>query len=366
MKRHRIIIQFLSKLIEKEIAEEKINQAIQKEIDEKRHRKERENSKSVVQQETDEIIYIETLSILESTITEATSESIKLEQELIELNAQLDELEKRYHKYRISLDEIELTDLSAPLFQQQVTKIESQMSSYAQITMLLEQGKEKEAYEQQEINYTLNLKLEMLRQMKTMQQQERYFVNQIGERVSLAKDAAFFVPNNKQLTFDKGEYYLHPHAKPFDTMSPAERLEARAMYTQTMRDMMSIKMMLQTNRTQEISLLEQKKNSISARSEALKHELVSLTELKNKALEMRQAHQQQALHQHQATPTPRPLPALKKPDINHHNRPFNASELQKFLEMQLRNGTATSKQVVEAQNIRPSTLPSPFNTRPKP
>jgi hypothetical protein len=363
LRRHRLIISLLLSFIEEDAHAKQRNIHAQEDIDrllqqmhEKEHEDEDEQKKI---HDTDELmeaaleIYDAAIKSIEPELQNKLTNIQEADEALALLVQALPTIEARYDGYDALLSEIDFDQ--APHFKVQIKDIESQMSSYALITSkLLNEGKETEAYQQQETTYALRMKADMLNRLHNAHIQERHLFNRQAERVHSLGEADFFVPKDKTLTLDKGQYHLHPKEKEWSALTQKERQEAQLTYQNTSKDIMSIKMQLQLQRTQAVSLNQQKQTALIERREGLKQELQVLNQLLTKAQDTRLTLQQ----------TPRSTPRLNQSNTAQQR------ELKQQMGMAIRPNAnpMAMQQLTSPQNTgstTPAVAPTPFCTTPK-
>lgn len=362
LRRHKLLISLLIGFIEEKAhakkrhahTEEEMNWILQQEHQKKMEEEDAQKNN----QESAELI-AEAISICEAAIASIDPNiNIKLadiqsiEEELALLFDAQPRIEARYEEYTHCLNEIDFTHVAA--LHSQMKETEVKMSSYALITSkLLTEGKETEANEQQEKTYALSMKAEMLDRLYKAHSQERHLFNRHAEPVRSLDEADFFIPKDKTLTFSAGKYHLHSHNKEWSALSQKERHEAQLTYREASRDIMSMKMQLQLQRTQELSVNQQKQNTLTAKRETLNQELQVLSKLLTKAQDTRLTFQQML----------RPAPGINQSNV------VKQRQLIQQMGMAIRpNANPMSiQQLIAPQNTGttvPSTAPSPFNITP--
>ncbi len=312
LRRHRLIISLLLGFIEEDAHAKRRNIDAQQDIDrmlQQEHKKEQEDEEEQNNnRDAEELmeaaleIYDAAIKSIEPQLQNKLTDIQKVEEELASLAQASPTIEARYDGYDALLNEIDFNQ--APHFKAQAKDIEAQVSSsYALITAkLLNEGKETEANQQQESTYALRMKAEMLNRLHNAHIQEQHLFNRQAERVHSLEEADFFVPKDKTLTLDKGQYHLHPRATEWNALTQKERHEAQLAYRDTSKDIMSIKMQLQMQRTQALSLNQNQQTTLLERREALKQEVQILNKLLTKAQDTRLTLQQ----------TPRLTPGLNQ------------------------------------------------------
>ena len=362
LRRHQLIISLLLSFIEEDAHAKQHNRHAQQDIDrilQQEHKKQQEDEEDQKKNlDTDELMEA-ALEICDAAIKSIEPERQnkltaiqKVEEELASLTQALPTIEDRYDGYDAFLSEIDFDQV--PHFKDQIEDIESQMSSYALITSkLLKEGKETEANQQQESTYALRMKAEMLNRLHNAHIQDRHLFNRQAERVHSLREADFLVPNDKTLTLYKGKYHLHPREKEWSALPQKERHEAQLAYRDTSKDIMSIKMQLQLQRTQALSLNQHKQTTLTERREGLQQELQVLNKLLTKAQDTRLTLQQ----------TPRPTPGLNQSNAAQQR------QLKQQMGMAIRpNGNPMAiQQLTSPQNTgstAPAVTPTPFSITP--
>lgn len=362
LRRHKLLISLLIGFIEENAyaknrhahSQEEMNWILQQE----HQKKQAEEDAQKNNQESAELI-AEVMTICEAAIASIEPNiNIKLadiqsiEEELALLIDAQPRIEARYNEYNDCLNEIDLTNVAA--FHSQMKETEVQMSSYALITSkLLTEGKETEANEQQEKTYALRIKAEMINRLYKAHTQERHLFNRHAEPVRSLGEADFFIPKDKTLTLSAGKYHIHSHKKEWSALSQKERHEAQLTFQETSRDIMSMKMQLQLQRAQELSVNQQQKTALTAKRETLNQELQVLDKLLTKAQDTRLIFQQML----------RPAPGFNQSNA------VKQRQLIQQMGMAIRpNANPMSIQQLNApQNTgttAPSAAPSPFNITP--
>lgn len=305
-RQHRnLILLLLGLMYNRKARTEKLNREIQDQIDKKLHQPPQED-------DYDHAVYNETAQALEEVLTRTLKDAEQLEFELAALPEELLEIQLRYQLYDkwLTIESIEELNLSPERIDVEIKEVELQLSSYAVIlSALISENKNSEARETQTLTHALNLKSNLLNTMKLAHQQEKHFFNAKAEPVRSFAQADFIIPKDKTLTLEANQYYLHPKSTAFSTLSQQQRNEALNAYQQSRYDIMSIRMQVQQNRTQEMALHANKKLSLFARSEVMQQNIHLLTKQLSK---IRQVEPQPA-----NANTPRPTPSLKKPDLQH-------------------------------------------------
>ncbi len=348
-RRHELLRLFfyLSFSAEKEAHAKKLNQEIQKQIDESL-REEAKELESDGSSHDDHFLeaqiefYQETINELKEQIANKLNEKASTENELASLENTISDIQERYQLFDRYLSDSNFDEfLQIPrLLQDTIEATESQMSSYATIiSSMLSKGDDVTAKQQIDIQQALHLKTEMLHMIDVATQEQRHFYDQQGNRVQSISEAAFFVPNDKKLTYSNGQYFLHTPSKALSDLTPKQRAEAQAAYQDSAHDMMTIRLQLKQRQAQELSPHQVRKVELSKRSELLVQDLKAFQTLLSKAKDAHLALQNQP-------------PRLQR-------------------EMRNTNFTQPAKQKVNAlkpANIREPqpTLLTPFSTRPKP
>lgn len=308
-RQHRhLILLLLGLMYNHKARSEKLNRGIQEQIDKKLHQHELDAQAA----DYDHTVYNETAQALEDILTSTLKDAEQLELELIALPEELLEIESRYQIYNkwLTIESIEELSLNPERIDAEMKEIELQLSSYAVIlSALITEHKNTEAHETQTLTHALNLKSNLLNTMKIAHQQEKRLFNSKAEPVQSFAQADFIIPKDKTLTFEANQYYLHPKSTDFSKFSPQQRKEALDAYQLSRYDIMSIRMQVQLNRTQELALHASKKASLLARSEAMQQNIHLLTKQLSKVRQI----EQQPVNAN----TPRPTPMLKKPELQH-------------------------------------------------
>lgn len=364
IKRHRLIISLFLGLIEEKAhakqqhkhAQQEISRMLQQERDKEQEdeeeellNKNREYAELIAEAMT---ICDAALESIEPELKHTHTDILHAEEELLSLGQTHQEIQSRYENYHDVLNEIDYN--SEPHFKAQVKEIETQMSSYALITSkLLNEGKEIEAAQQQEKTYALRMKAEMLNRLHNARTQDRQLFNRQAERVHSLGEADFFIPKDKQLKLEAGQYHLYPRAKEWSALSQKERHDAQRAFRETSKDIMSMKMQLQLRRSQELSLNQQKQTALTVRRENLKQEQQVLNNLLTKVQDTRLTLQQML----------RPTPGMNQSNV------MKQRQLIQQLSMAIRpNGNPMAiQQLIAPQNTgstAPTLAPSPFSTTP--
>lgn len=334
---------------------------------------------------------------LEGILKEAES----LEKELTTLNEEQHNIDSRFSTYYEELDKEELHLLHPNALTKKMEDVNVQLSSYARIlSTLLNQGNETEIRQHMDLTNALNLKLTLLNDLRLVQQEEKQLLNKNGEQVDSITQADFMIPKDKSLKLEKGQYYLYPRSKDFEKLSTEERDDARNDYQLSLQQIMSIKMQLQLKQSKELSIHNEKKNNLVARSEVMQQQIHLLaTQLSenqsNRAIFENKMKQQPNLIR---TPTlapqnneparqiqsPPSVSSLQKPPTQYNVRNTIINQCLIHIENLMNNTptsqTTTSKQRLEqikhlqqlqTQNLLPSQImmspglrPTPFSTKP--
>jgi len=305
--RRHFLLLLLGLLYEQKAEAQQKNLATQEEIDAKRHQQEKADHAK----EEDSSLFEETAQALEAELTNTIQEAEQLENEMASLYEELLEIESRYQIYSKSLhyetNELDLSDLDNT-----IANIKLEKNSYVTIlSSLIHEGKETEANETFTITNALQLKMQQLESMKQAQLQEKHFLNQHAETVKTFDQADFILPKDKTLSREGNQYYLHPIKSNFNSFSPQQKHEAQAAYQQSKYDLMSIRMQLQLNRTEEMALHQNKRNALSARSENIQQNIHLLTK------QIAKIRQVELVQSNTNTPTPRPTPLMHPPKLQH-------------------------------------------------
>ncbi len=308
-RQHRhLILLLLGLMYNHKARSEKLNRETQDQLDKKRHQYELDSQAA----DYDHAVYNETAEALEDILTGTLKNAEQLEIELIALPEALLEIESRYQTYDkwLSIELIEELSLNLDRIDVEIKDVELKLSSYAVIlSALISENKNTEAHEIQTLTHALNLKSNLLNTMKIAHQQEKRFFNSKAEPVQSFAQADFIIPKNNTLTFEANQYYLHPRSTDFRALSPQQRKDALDAYQLSRYDIMSIRMQVQLNRTQELALHANKKSSLLARSEVMQQNIHLLTKQLSK---VRQVEQQPV-----NANAPRLTPVLKKPELHH-------------------------------------------------
>lgn len=364
LRRHRFLIALLLSFIEEKAHAKQKDSYVQEEIErilQQLYRKKQEESEELQQYDThgDVIetalqIYDDAIKSIDADLQNKKIEIQDVEKDLVLLEQALPVIEARYDRFDAELNDVDFDQV--PHMKTHIKDIQSKMTSYALITSrLLHEGKETEADEQQEKTYALSMKAEMLNRLHQAHIQERHLFNRQAERVYSLREADFFVPHNRILTLDKGQYYLHSHEKDWSVLSQTERHEAKQAYRDTFRDLMSIKMQLQLQRAQAIAHNQHQHTALVERREGLKQDMHVLGTLLTKVQDMRQTLQQ----------IPRPTPGFNPSNLAQQR------QLQQKMAMAIQpNANAMDiQQLIAPQNTgstAPATAPTPFRTTPTP
>lgn len=304
---HRHLILLLLGLIyDSEIRAEKLNIDIQAQIDKNLHQHELDDQRS----DDDQSIYNEAANSLEQVLNSTLKESEQLEFDLSALIEERLEIDLRYRIYDEHLDaeSIKHLSLQPELIDIEINDLESKLSSYAIIlTSLINEGKHTEAREAQTLTHALNLKSDLLNTMKMAHQQEKRFFNHKAESVQSFAEADFILAKDKALALEGNHYYLYPKGNDFSKFSLQQKHDAQNAYQLSRYDIMSIKMQIQLNRTQELSLHQTKKTELLARSEAMQQNIHLLTKQLAKVRHIKPRPINTNTHS--------PLSLLKKPEL---------------------------------------------------
>ena len=304
---HRHLILLLLGLIyDRETRAEQLNNVIQAQIDKNLHQHDLDDQRT----DDDRSIYNETADSLEQVLNSTLKESEQLEFDLSALVEERLEIDSRYRIYDKYLDaeSIKHLSLKPELIDIEINDVESKLSSYAIIlSSLINEGKDTEAREARTLTHALNLKSDLLNTMKMAHQKEKRFFNYKAESVQSFAEADFIIAKDKSLALEGNHYYLYPKGNDFSKFSLQQKQDAQNAYQLSRYDIMGIKMQVQQNRTQELSLHQTKKNELLARSEAMQQNIHLLTKqlAKVRQIEPRPVNAN----------TPCPLSLLKKPEL---------------------------------------------------
>lgn len=363
LKRHRLIISLLLGFIEEKAHAKEHQKQTQQEmnriLDEALKKEKEEEEEEAIRESSERLeelleIYNVAIESIEPELENKQADILETDKQLASLEEIFSTIEARYDMYNNILFDVDFKE--APQFNAQVKDIETQLSSYAQITSkLLNEGKDVEANQQQEQTIALRLKAEMLNQLQDAQTQEKHLFNRKAEAVKSLGEADFFIPKDKTLTLAAGQYYLHPRTKNWATLSQKELHDAQQAYRESTKNIMSMKMQLQLQRTQELSHNQQKQAALITKRELFKQEAQVLNKLLTKAQDTRLTLEQML----------RPTPGVPQSNA------MQQRQLIQQMSMAIRpNGNPIAiQQLVSPQNTgstTPSTTPTPFSTTPKP
>lgn len=304
--RRHFLLLLLGLLYEHDAEAKQHNLATQEEMDAKRHRQEK-----VDQSKDESTLFEETTQALEAALANTIKEAEQLENEIASLHKEKLEIESRYQIYSRWLHD-ETRELDPNHIDNAIANVGLERSSYVSIlSSLLHEGKETEAKETFAVANALQLKMQQLESMKQAQQQEKHFLNRHAEPVKKFGQADFILPKDKTLSREGNQYYLHPIKSNFNTFSPQQKHEAQTAYQRSRYDLMSVRMQLQLNRAEEIALHQNKRNTLSARSENIQQNIHLLTK------QLAKIRQVELVQSNANTPTPRPTPLMQKPKLQH-------------------------------------------------
>lgn len=369
LRRHHMIIFLLIGMIEEKSAHaKKLHLHAQQEIDrmfddERKRRDEADEQileRVLIESHIDTIN--ETISTLIPRITNSSTELQNTEDALALLLTEVHELEARFVTYFSSLDEVHYSDEKDDDAQVKtlISTIETQIDSYTKITAaLLHEGKETDALQNQDRTYALRMKAEKLNQLHNARVEERHLYNHLAQRVHSLDEAVFFLPKDKTLTLEKGQFYLHSRSKEWTGLAPKERHEAQMAFRDTSRDIMSIKMQLQHQRAQALQHNQHQQTIKLERRDTLRQELQVLNTLLVKARDTHSNLQQRL----QQTP-PQPRPGINP------SHAAQQGQQKKNMAMGIRpNDNPMALQQLDSPKntgaTSPSTTPTPFDIRLK-
>lgn len=207
---------------------------------------------------------------LEGILKEADS----LEKELTKLNEEQQNIESRFSTYYEELNKEDLQLLHPDALTKKMETVNVQLSSYANIlSTLLNHGNETEIRQHMDLTNALHLKLAHLNALRLVQQEEKHLFNKNGEQVDSIDQADFIIPKDKTLKLEKGKFYLYSRSKEFIKLSAEQKDDAHNDYQLSLQQIMSIKMQLQLKHAKELSMHNEKKNNLIARSEIMQQQI---------------------------------------------------------------------------------------------
>ncbi len=231
------------------------------------------------------VVYSEIMDMIESELKSTSVAASDIESHIDELQESILNAHERYQY----LDESLNFDFNFDFLDDNIRDIEAEVqSSYAKIIPTLSQSESSSKNVVTE-PFVLNLKIEMLRQIKNARQKDHLLFDQYGKETTSFRDADFYVPKHLKLTYEEGKYYLHDANKAFKNLSPLSKEEAHAAYHVESNDLMSVKMRLKQQKEQELNLYTGQREALNAKmqllSERSKQLTTQLTQLQNRMMQ---------------------------------------------------------------------------------
>ncbi|CEK11175.1 hypothetical protein [Legionella hackeliae] len=153
----------------------------------------------------------------------------------------------------------------------------------AQIGRLIEAGKDDEARELLHEHNGLHVQYEGLKDMISVLKGEKKLWNLNGQPMSPFTDfgeSAFILSKDESIVFHNGKHYLLPKDQSpenFPFMSQEEQDKAQVRFERAKPSISSLKTLVHHNKGLEVGLQTQKRENITARSEAMQQEILLLS-----------------------------------------------------------------------------------------
>ena len=303
---HIKALSFLLAVYRKKAHAKKLNEAIQRQIDQmvaqgrknaaKKAAKQAEYYESAPRQ-----IYFAygiAEQMIDSTLAEKLKEAQQLEEELALLEEERKEIEERYKVFTTKLDELDdlydsfeasnkpttdkISDLRAKMVELQA-EIKSKQEK---INRLIKEKNEDKASKHQHKLHALNAKAEGMEDILAVLEDRKLFYNAAGERVSSYRMAEFALDKEQRLYTHNGVTYLLTVGKDFDhenlpqvfnSLSPEAKQAAQDSFEHAKPDISNAKTLVNSNMQTELALHGEKREKLLQRSDNLQKEILDLT-----------------------------------------------------------------------------------------
>jgi hypothetical protein len=368
IRRHRLILAILLRLIEEaEFKTKELNKHIQEQIEQmindmrsEESLERKVSSKAPTLTLVDIKLYDEIIHELQSSLTDAQAQYHDIVLELKQLDEALAAIDIRYQECEEFLAGIfpQVASFASHQFAHLIHLTESDATSYATVTSrLLNEGKNVEAQAHQNTTQTLQLKIEMLKQMHLAIDQQYTLYNRDGRRVDTFDQADLYVPRHLQLRQEDGKFYVYDSNKPFELLDNKEKEAALIPSIQNSKIvMMDVRMQLQIRRTNERAPHQERIVDLTQQQRALEQNVQALQHVLTKAKSTRDT-MQPSLKQ-----TPRPSPSTKK----HASTQAHIASSKQTPQLQPPTPQNPERRMTfeEAKAARKKMSPSPFQITP--
>jgi hypothetical protein len=229
--------------------------------------------------------YSKAANAMEAMLENRLHESKTLEQALAELELNMLLAGKKYAHYDTHLQEIyqELAKLTleGPIppttIQQRIHALSQQIDlDTDQVSGLLDAGNEDEARDLMEISNARNLQIATLRDMLSVINDQKLMYTPMGMVTKDFQEAAYILAKEHKLVHDNGKYYLLKHGQNFAELSPSERDNSEQAYLRLRPEIMGVKQLVAHNQGVEEKAHNERKTSLSARSDMMQQEILLL------------------------------------------------------------------------------------------
>jgi hypothetical protein len=366
--RRYILLRFLLEQLKlKETHNQKLNIEIQRQIDTviERERHELESSLEHIREEARQS-KLSTYEALEQSfekrLSEMQDETLSLEARLLQLMEYNELMDHQYQFYATLLDDF---DFDAPDLEQYLQiqfdafdrDIESSYAKILPLFMHTEQHANPSLDTPTPYALHLNMRREVLKSVQIAHKQHRCLYNIDGIQVRSFNEAHFYVPLEKKLILDNGQYYLLNQNDNFQQLSTQQKQAAHKEFNAAKNDIMSIQMRLSDQRNQHYVTQQNRKDDLVSKIQAMKREITVVRNL------LAETQQTRLMLQPTPSPTPRPIVA---------NRPqLSRTDAQQVTQKQPDFKAVNSRQMKEILRSPTDTYTSndtltPFKTTPRP
>ncbi len=312
-----------------------------------------------VRSEQDDYAYTNATDEIEKRLHSKHHESKQLEQLLAALKPQHQATEAKYALFHQHLDEA-VKALASDFSQTQATPTDQDQSiavakkideklrvledqirdNVDKIDKMLLENRDDEARALMHVNNAKNLQIAALKEMLVVATSngDKVIYNDKFEPAKSFEDAAFVLSKGIRIAEENGKRYLLRDGQTMDTLTPEEKAEAEKQYKQLKpTEIMSVKQLVKHNH----HLENTKYNSLSAQSEQMQQDIISLTNHLAAIQETRRTKAELALR-----PTSSSAPSLKMTPVPSGKPKFSVDNEEDFKE--------SYKHVIELMHENPS------------